>query len=465
MNKNAMGNALKRACLLIGCSCTLLLASCVKVSPPDQSGTSLPAAFSNSGSAVLPASWWTTFESDQLNDLIDRSLQSNFDLLEAWERLQAANALLKRQASQKLPQVDGSLQRRYQETESSSTSSWEIGLSAAYQVDLWGRIRSQVDAERFRAIASEADYQAAALTLSAVITRNYFRLLTANAERELLRSQLDNNEKIYESLMARFGAGQGERADLLRQAQLVEASRGQIFLADAEARLLQNQLAVLAGVAPGESEFVSNEFVPELPQLPATGVPVELVQRRPDVLASYLDMQAADADLAASVAETYPRISISASLDTDDRTVDLFDEWTRSLAGNLLVPLFDGSRRKAEVERAEALRNQAFYAYSQSVLTAIREVEDALVLEGKQTQRLGSLNEQVRLARESYMQLQLQYTNGAADFLDVLTALTNEQRLRRDLLQAGLDVLETRIDLYIALAGPIDQSTITTSDR
>ncbi len=431
-----------------------------------QPGVAPPAAFSGSGDALLPASWWTVFNSDQLNQLVAKSTLSNFDLLQAWERLQAANALLKRESSQKWPELDAALGRQWQDTGSTSSRSWEFGLYAAYEVDLWGRIRSRVDAERFRAAASRADYQTAALTLSAQVTRSFLQLLAANAQLELLRSQLENNEKIYNSLMSRFGAGQGERADLLRQAQLIESSRDQIFLADARVQLLQNQLAVLTGNLPGVFQINADEPMPELAELPATGVPGDLLQRRPDVRSSYLELQAADADLAEAVAATYPRISISGSLVTEDDGVsDLFDDWARRLAGNLLLPVFDGSQRRAEVDRREALRNQTFYAYSQTVLTAIREVEDALVLESRQAQRLESLQEQVRLARESFLQLQLQYTNGAADFLDVLTALTNEQRLRRDLLQARLSLLETRVDLYLALAGPIDESIITATGR
>lgn len=437
----------------------LLLPACAKIPPEQQPGIDLPQAFSTTGVTGIPAKWWTVFNSDELDRLIEQSTQSNFDLLLAWERLQAARALLKRETSLKWPQLDGRLQGQLQDPVPSSGNSWELGLYAAYEVDLWGRIQSRVDAERLRAVATEADYQTAALTLSAEITRAYLRFLTANAELDLVRSQLDTNDQIYDSLKARFGAGQGERADLLRQAQLVEASRGQMYLAEGEVQLLQNQLAVLVGTLPGQIQLHADLTWPELPELPATGLPSELIRRRPDVVARFIRLQAADADLAVAISESYPRISISASLTTEDNRIsDIFDDWVSSLAGNVLMPIFDGSERKAEVERVQALRNQGYYGYSQAVLTAIREVEDAMVLENRQTKRLASLQEQVRLAREAHQQLQLQYINGAADFLDVLTALTNEQRLRRDLLNARLALFESRIALYRALAGPIDGS-------
>jgi NodT family efflux transporter outer membrane factor (OMF) lipoprotein len=440
-----------------------LLFACTNHSPPAQPNIALPQAFSEPGSVALPVKWWTVFDNDELNKLIEQSSQSNFDLLLAWERLQAARALLKRETSLKWPQVDSRLQGQLQEPPSSAGDSWELGLYASYEVDLWGRIQSSVDAERFRTIASEADYQTAFLTLSAEIALTYLELLTAAAELDLIRNQLETNGKIYDSLKARFGAGQGERGDLLRQAQLVEASRGQLYLADAQAQLFHNQLAVLTGRLPAEIQLDEATSWPELPELPQTGLPSELIQRRPDIAADFNRLQAADRDLAVAV---YPRISLNASAVTEENDfTDIFDEWVRRLAGNVLMPVLDGGGRRAEVERNQALRNQRLYAYSQSVLVAIQEVEDALVLEANRSKRLASLKEQVRLAGEAQQQLQLQYFNGAADFLDVLTAVTNEQRLRRDLLNARMALFESRIALYRAIAGPIDESTISQFNR
>lgn len=440
----------------------LLLTACSHPPPSAQPEASLPDSFSASGTSEPPAEWWTAFEDSQLNRLMDLSLRENFDLLLAWERLQAARALLRREASSKWPALDGRLQGQVQDPEPGSGNSFEAGLSTSYEVDLWGRIQSRVDAERYRSIATAADYQTALLTLSAEIALTYLEFLTAGSQLELIRSQLETNRKIYGSLEGRFAAGQGERADLLRQAQLVEATTSQMYMAEAEVQLLKNQLAVLAGQVPGQLELDDVPPLPKLPDIPQTGLPAELIQRRPDVRGNYNRLKAADEDLATAVSESYPRISISASLTTEENDFsDIFEDWVSSLAGNLLMPLFDGSRRKSEVERSLALRNQRLYAYSQSVLTAVREVEDALILESRQSQRLDSLQQQVRLAREAQQQLQLQYINGASDFLDVLTALTNEQRLRRDLLSARLDLYETRIALYRAIAGPVNTSIQT----
>ena len=416
----------------------------------------VPQTFAQSGTSSVPEKWWTVFENDELNRLVQQSTGENFDLLLAWERLQAAEALLKRESSARWPGLNARLKGQLQDPTPNSGNSWGFGLIASYEVDLWGGIRSAIEAERFRRSATEAEYQTAVLTVSAEIVRTYLQLLTARTELDLVNTQLEINRKIFGSLQARFGAGQGERADLLRQAQLVEATLGQVYVLEAEVNLLENQLAVLVGRMPGQLDLHETSPWPELPDLPKLGLPADLLQRRPDIISNFNRLKAADQELAVAVSETYPGISIIASANTeDDDFSEIFEDWIYSLAGNALMPLFDAGQRRSEVERSEAIRNQALYAYSQSVLEAVTEVEDALILEKRQSRRLQSLQEQVRLARESHQQLQLQYINGASDFLDVLTALTNEQRLRRDLLAARLDLYESRIALYRAIAGPI----------
>ena len=432
----------------------VLLASCVQAPEPSGPPVTLSPGFSAAGEVPLADSWWTAFDSDHLNQLVGQSLESNFDLLVAWERLQEARAVVDRSSAEWWPTLDLGLDGQAQRPETGSGDFARLGAYSGYEIDLWGRIGSRVEAERFRAAATEADYRTARLTLSAEVAATWFRLLTASGQLELVRSQLETNSKILDSLRNRFGAGQGERADLLRQEQLLEASREQLHISEARVQVLRHQLSILVGDSPLQGAFPTGDGLPDLPPLPETGLTADLLQRRPDLRAAFNRLRAADHELAAAVAERYPRISLSASVTTEENDLtDFFDEWVRSLAGNLLLPVVDGGSRRAEVARAEAVRRQQLYAYGQAVLLAVREVEDALVVESRQSLRLQSLQEQVRLSRESYLQLQRQYINGAGNFLDVLTALTNEQGLRRGLLEARLDLMENRINLYRALGG------------
>jgi outer membrane protein TolC len=194
--------------------------------------------------------------------------------------------------------------------------------------------------------------------------------------------------------------------------------------------------------------------LPGVPPLPETGIPVELIRRRPDVQTAFNLLQAADRELAAAISNRYPRVSFSLSYSTAVNDTDkLFKDWAYSLAGNLLAPIFYGGELKAEVNRTEAVKQQRLYEYGQTVLIAFQEVEDALIQEEKQIESIQLIEEQVQLARQTIDQLRLEYLNGLSDYLDVLTALDQEQELRRDLLSAKLTLLEYRIALYRALAG------------
>jgi NodT family efflux transporter outer membrane factor (OMF) lipoprotein len=359
-----------------------------------------------------------------------------------------------REASDLYPDLDGSVEAGASQPEPDEPERVRLGLAAGYEVDLWGRISSRVEAERYRARASYADYQAAALSLSAEVARTWYQLIEARSQLALLTDQVETNEKVLRLLRTRFGSGQIRAVDILRQQQLVESTRERRLAAQSRVRVVEHLLAVLLGRAPQAGVELDRAELPELPPLPDTGLPAQLVQRRPDVRRAHDLLRAADRDLAAAISRQYPRLSLTASLSTaGEDASDLFDDWARSFAGNLVAPLLDGGERRADVERAQALREQRLYEYGQATLTAFREVEDALIRERKQLRQLESLRQQVGLASRTYEQLQIEYFNGLADYIDVLTALTDQQQLRRDLIAARLELLDIRIGLYRALAG------------
>lgn len=416
----------------------------------------LPVTFSAVGTAELPARWWTTFGDAGLNAAMDSALTSNFDLKAAWERLRAAQAVADRQAAALLPQAEatalGEIRRG-----SGGAEEIRLALSSFYEVDLWGRIRSSVDAERFRAEASLADYQTAALTLSAEIALTWYRLAEAANQVALLDEQVATNMNVLELLQARWQAGMIQGVDVLRQRQLVEASREQRSDAVALLRVLEHQLAVLLGRAPQEAMEDPPDDLPELAPLPEPGIPMELVRRRPDIRRAFYLLQAADRDLASAVSSRYPRLTLSASAASASGGAErLFENWVLSVLGEVLAPIFYGGELRAEVDRTEAVRQEQLYEYGQAVLIAFQEVEDALIRERQQVESIQHLENQITPAVQAYEQLQVQYFNGAANYIDVLTALDELQDLRRRLLTAELALVEFRIALYRALAGSFE---------
>jgi NodT family efflux transporter outer membrane factor (OMF) lipoprotein len=433
----------------------LALAGCTASAPPAEPPVALPGAFSASGDTQAPQRWWRSFDDPRLERLVDRALAANLSLRGAWQRLREARAVAGAQSAERFPTLDATAEASERNGSAGGADSRQLGLTAAYEVDLWGRLQAAAEAEALRARASRADYRTAALSLAAEVARTWYRLVEARRRHGLLEEQIATNRKAVELMEARFGTGQVRSADLLRQRQLVESVREQRAQTRARMATLEHQLAVLLGRPPQRGAPKAPQAgLPALPPLPDTGVPAGLVQRRPDVRAAFRRLQAADREVAAAVSSQYPRLSLTASALTVERgAASLYQDWAQSFTGALVAPLIDAGRRDAEVARSRAAQQRRLMEYGQAVLTAFRDVEDALVRERQEGERIRHLREQVRLAARAHERLRAQYFNGQGSYLEVLTALSETQALRRELLAATRERIEYRIGLYRALAG------------
>jgi outer membrane protein TolC len=268
-----------------------------------------------------------------------------------------------------------------------------------------------------------------------------------------------------EIIRLRFNAGQVGIADVLQQRELIESKNGEKAQQRANGGVLEHQLAILTGVSPGMFTIPGDPTLIGLPPLPATGVPLDLLGNRPDIRSRYLTLLAADKRVAAAVADQYPRISISAEINTSGSdTSDLFENWLASLAANIVGPLIDGGRRQAEVERTAAVSREKLLSYGDSVLIAIGEVEDALVQEKEQRLLIDSLKIQLDLATQSLLTIRDRYKQGAEDYQRVLTAQLSQQALQRSLVSAQRQLIEYRIDLYRALGGRAPLESIASKE-
>jgi NodT family efflux transporter outer membrane factor (OMF) lipoprotein len=412
--------------------------------------------FSYTGTEVIPEKWWTSFDDPVLNKLIDSALSENLNLSATWQQFMAAQAIVRREKSFLWPDIEFTARSGISRPEPDFVGgeNFQAGLVAGYEIDLWGRIRAGIQAEKFRAQASFYDYQAAAMTLSAEIGATWFQLLTLKKQLELTNRQIETNENIIRLFRARFTGGQIRAVDILRQQQLLESTRNQKIFYETQLALLKNQLAVLLGRPPQNQYKIPENGLPELPPLPQTGLPLELIRRRPDVKQAYHLVLASDREMAQAIRSKYPRLSFDLSAQSRANNYgNLFQNWAYTLAGNLVAPLLYGGRLRAEVDRTEALKNQQLYLYGQTVLDAFREVENALIQEQKQKERIEVLERRMQLVQKTNKQLRVEYLNGLTEYLDVLLSLDQEQQLQRDILEARQTLLEYRITLYRALAG------------
>ncbi len=437
----------------------LILSSCTPRLAPQEAPIQDPQEFTATGTASLPENWWQSFEDPVLDSLVQQGLQENLFLAGNWQEYKAALAVVKRERSFLFPQVDGfaGIDKNTPQGNFSQDFQLQTGLAASYEIDLWGRIRAGIQAEKFNAQAVLRDYQAAAMTISAEISITWYQLLTARRQLELINQQIKTNEDIVKLIRARFAGGQIRAVDILRQEQLLESTRDQKIFYETNLEILKNRLAVLLGRPPQNIEEFSSGIIPNLPPLPETGLPLELVRRRPDLQRAYSLVLAADRELAFAVRSKFPVISIEAQGRFNSADINkLFENWTYSLAGNLVAPLIYGGRLSAEADRAEAVKNQRLFEYGQAVLTAFEEVENALFQEYKQIERLEVLERRLDLSAKTSKQLRIEFLNGLSPYLDVLLALDEQQQLEREILEARQELLEIRIGLYRALAGAFD---------
>jgi NodT family efflux transporter outer membrane factor (OMF) lipoprotein len=410
-----------------------------------------PKAFSESGTGAPVNDWWTRFGDPRLDRHVERALESNRELESIWHAFREAAAVARGAGAAQRPMLDLFLDgTTVRSTEGSSVEQTAVGAALAYEVDLWGRLEAGRRAEVLEAWASLDDYHTAMVSLTAEVARTWYRLLEAELQVAVLDDQIVANEKILSLIEPRVAAQQLRSVDLLRQETLIESRREARIEAETDAQVLRNQLAVLTGRPPGGTEADEDPALADLPPLPATGVPIESVRRRPDVKAAAYRVMAGDQELGAALRDRFPRLNLEA---TAGSAAGIFEGFLTRFAGGLLAPVLDGGRRAAEIDRTLAQRDRLRAEYAQAILVAFREVEDALVTESRERRRLASVNRQLDLAQRSAARLREEYLNGQGGYLDVLAALTNEQELRREVLTTKRRLIEARIGLYRALAG------------
>ena len=271
---------------------------------------------------------------------------------------------------------------------------------------------------------------------------------------KLIRKQLESNKTSLELVELRFRKSQATALDVYQQRQAVANTEARIPLAELREQLLRNELAALLGRADFQSLEIYAEELPSIGKLPTIGIPAEVLANRPDVRQAGLKLRSADWSVSAARADRLPAIRLSASGDYASADIsDLFDDWYANLIGNITGPIFEGGRRKAEVKRTRAVVDERLAAYRETVLNAMKEVEDALISEQKQQDYLVALDRNVELSRHSYNEALNRYRNGLSQYLPVLVELVSLQALERDRVAAHYDLLQTRINLYRALGG------------
>ncbi len=425
----------------------------------------IPQAYGREGGTeALPGRWWEAFGDDRLNALVDEVLGANLDLGQAWARLSQAEAVANQAASGLYPRLNleaaTTRSRVYvpsatsPESEPDYSRQHSLGLAASYEIDLWGRVRSLDRAARLDLAAVRLDLGTMAMSLSAEVSQTWFSLIEQSSQLRLVQEQVEASTTQLDLVKLRFSRGLSSALDVYQQRQQLAALSAQIPLIQARISILTHQLNVLLGRPPATDITAVPEELPKLWDRPDPGIPSELLERRPDVEAARVRVEAADHRVASALSDRFPRFTINASRGYGAESfADLFDRMIWSVTGGVVATLYDGQAKSAEVKRTRAVVEERLQAYGQTLLGAMQEVEDSLVQEQRQAEYVEKLGEQLELARFTLSEARMQYINGLSDYLTVLSAMNSLQQTQRELLSARYQLISYRIVLCRSLGG------------
>lgn len=450
------------------------MSGCVSVEPAAfEPPIEIPESFSAQGTGLLSEQWWLSLNDPNLNVLMDQAISGNFTIRSAWDRLTQAEETAVKTGASLFPTVTYQAGAERSRLDSGSnttyTSDYSASVAASYEIDLWGKVQSSRQAALLDARAARDDVDTAAITLSAAIAKTWYQLAEARQQQDVIGQQLEVNRKVLEVIKLQFGKSQVGAADVFRQQQLLEATRGDLILVQENAVLLEHQLAILIGKSPTAWQLDTTIRLVGPGEYVRIDIPSVVLQRRPDIRSRYVAVQAADLRAASAIANQYPTLSLSASAGTSaEKTRDLFDDWLANIAANITGPLFDAGLRKAESRRTRAVLSQKINDYSQAMLEALKEVEDAIRQEEYQRRTVTNLQKQLELSRRVYDRTRQNYLKGQLDYLRVLESLVSQQSLERRELIARRVLMERRIDLCRSIAGgwPMEraeQAVLTTN--
>jgi multidrug efflux system outer membrane protein len=441
----------------------LSLAACSTAPAYAPPVVSTPAAFRDTGpwtpvvaDAATAGDWWAVFADPTLAGLEQRLAGGNASLAQALARYDQARALARQARTDLYPTVGVDAGAASQRTVSSGrTDPVGLSASAAYELDLWGRVRNQVEAGRADAQASAADLAAVRLSLQAQLADAYFQLRGADAQIAVLASTADAYRQALDLTRRRQVGGASSALDTGRAETQLATALSQQEQAQADRALLEHALAVLVGEPASSFSVASVEGLSDAPRTPVS-TPSLVLQRRPDIAAAERRVAAANARVGVARAAWFPTVTLAASGGWQSTGGELLTTANRVWAlgpAAAALPLLDGGARKAEVARSRAVFDEAAAGYRQTVLDAFREVEDQMALANRLAAAQARQDEAVDAAARTAALATTRYREGAASYLDVVTAQTAELDARRSALDLRTRRLAASVDLIRALGG------------
>jgi len=432
----------------------------------------------NTGAAIQPApgqknavdtGWRDYFSDPHVQQLIAAALDNNRDLRTAVLRMEEARALYDVQSADRLPTLNGSLAAAKTKTPAFLTPSgqstigkrYDVGVSvSSFELDFFGRVKSLNDAALASYLATDEARLAAQIALVAQVAQAYYTERAYAEQQALAEQTYQARARTYSLTQQRAAVGASSRLDLRSDETLMQTARAAALNLARQRAQAENALTLLVGQAPGApaaGAMPDDAAIDAMSAVPA-GLPSDLLTRRPDIRAAELRLKAANANIGAARAAFFPRISLTAALGSSSPSLHgLFDSGSGSwsFAPQLVQPIFDAGRNRANLTLSEVRKHIAVADYEKTIQTAFREVADALAARDY----LGEQEAAQRAVQEAQADrlklLQLRFDNGVASSLDVLDAQRELFSAQQTLVQVRLLRTTSAIDLYRSLGGGV----------
>ena len=432
---------------------SLVLMGCTHAPIANPPPLALTAAWdhSSTGEALAPA-WWEGFNSPTLTTLINEALVHSPDVLIAAQRIAQAEAQVQAAGASLFPSLNlgGGSDKRWQQGGSPRESS-TASLSLSYEVDLWGKLSAERQAAAAGLAISEFDLATAQLTLTTGVARAWFELLTLEERIKINKENIDIAQRNLAIVAAKYRYGAVGVSDVYRQRSLVNSQQASLLPLQEQARQTKSALAILLGRVPQGYQLAAEPLAALSRLAINAGLPSELLQRRPDVAAAEMRLQAATANVAAARAALLPSIQLSGSGGLASQALlSLTDpSHTLALGANLSQVLFDGGRKKSQVRLSEAQQQELALQYRKTILTALQETEDALGNLALSQQQLDKQQEVVADAERALAIIDSRYRAGGEELLALLeaqrtlfSAQEQEVNLQQSQFIASLDLIK-----------------------
>lgn len=442
-----------------------LLAACGSMSPRYERpaapvAASFPATSAEpapGGVAAAELPWRQFFTDARLQRLIELALANNRDLRVAVGNIQAAQAQLGARRADRLPTVTGGVTAQRQASTGGNTSDlYTAGVQvSAFELDLFGRVRSLTDAALAQLAASEEGRRAAQVSLVASVANLHYALASDDVLLALTRRTLESRRESLRLVQLRFDNGVANELDLRATQTAVEAARASLAQLQRQQQLDRNALELLVGQPLPNDLAPAAAWNPDaLADVPA-GLPSDVLLQRPDVLQAEAQLKAANANIGAARAAFFPRITLTGSIGgASSQLGELFSNGTAwSFVPQLVQPLFDAGRNSANLRLSEAQRDIAVAQYERAVQAAFRDVADALAGRSTLGEQWSALSAQTEAEAVRLRLSDLRFRNGAASSLELLDAQRSLFAVELQRVQVELALLQNRVAAYRALGG------------